>query len=287
MKRHFFLIAFLLLFSAFAMAQAPSVPTCDSYNTSDAPQFAATSSTLCTDYFGSPNWANSPLPAGSIIGYTLMTAGSGYVNPQVVNTDITGSGATAIATVDPNSGAITGVSGPSAPNYTMPVVTITDTNCGGNGQPACGAGAMVTAILGPPFTAGMGKFKDALPTLAAAVADTATFPGSDYYVIGLQQYSTQMHADLPPTTLRGYCQLNNPASPGVCSPSYLGPLIIAQKNRPVRVLFKNMLPMGAGGDLFIPVDTTYMGANDAQNRATLHLHGGGGWVTLPGASAPK
>ena len=44
----------------------------------------------------------------------------------------------------------------------------------------------------------------------------------------------------------------------------------------MRVLFKNMLPTGAGGNLFIPVDTTYMGAGApyAQNRGTLHLHGG-------------
>ena len=58
--------------------------------------------------------------------------------------------------------------------------------------------------------------------------------------------------------------------------SYLGPVIIAQKDRPVRVVFKNMLPTGPGGNLFIPVDTTYMGAGApyTQNRATLHLHGG-------------
>jgi FtsP/CotA-like multicopper oxidase with cupredoxin domain len=42
----------------------------------------------------------------------------------------------------------------------------------------------------------------------------------------------------------------------------------------VRVLFKNLLPAGVGGNLFIPVDTTFMGANLPQNRATLHLHGG-------------
>ena len=53
-------------------------------------------------------------------------------------------------------------------------------------------------------------------------------------------------------------------------------MILAQKNRPVRVLFRNLLPAGTGGDLFIPVDTTYMGSGptDPQNRATLHLHGG-------------
>ena len=46
--------------------------------------------------------------------------------------------------------------------------------------------------------------------------------------------------------------------------------------------FVNKLPTGAGGDLFIPTDTTAMGAGMGpdgvhmykQNRATLHLHGG-------------
>ena len=70
--------------------------------------------------------------------------------------------------------------------------------------------------------------------------------------------------------------MNTPTAPGVCNPSYLGPTIIATKNRPVRVLFKNLLPTGAGGNLFIPTDATYMGAGPpyTENRATLHLHGG-------------
>ena len=50
----------------------------------------------------------------------------------------------------------------------------------------------------------------------------------------------------------------------------------------MRIKFTNRLPTGAGGNLFIPVDTTIMGAgmgpdgatNYTQNRATLHLHGG-------------
>jgi FtsP/CotA-like multicopper oxidase with cupredoxin domain len=129
---------------------------------------------------------------------------------------------------------------------------------------------------------GMRKFKDALPDLKAvlAVPDTTTFPGSDYYEISLVEYHQQMHADLPlaGTQLRGYVQ-TNVAAP--LAPSYLGPVILAQKGRPVRVKFTNTLAPGSGGDLFIPTDTTYMGAGNGpdgtpytQNRATLHLHGG-------------
>ena len=142
----------------------------------------------------------------------------------------------------------------------------------------------------------MRKFVDALPSLPIAVPDTTTYPGSDYYIIALQQYTAQMHADLPLTTLRGYVQLNASGTP-VAPIQYLGPVIVAQRDRPVRVKFINQLPTGAGGDLFIPVDTTYMGAGmgpaapagamgtDCQvtpkptwcyseDRATLHLHGG-------------
>ncbi len=87
---------------------------------------------------------------------------------------------------------------------------------------------------------------------------------------------------------------------GVTAPHYLGPTILATKDRPVRIKFVNLLPTGAGGDLFLPVDTTFAGAGpgplltqpeaDPQrpecgntpkpagcftdNRATLHLHGG-------------
>ncbi|NJC89266.1 MAG: laccase [Desulfuromonas sp.] len=175
------------------------------------------------------------------------------------------------------------------------------------------------------------KFVDPLPGLCdpattncdlavnipLAVPDIVTYPGSDYYVIELHQYTQQMHKDLAPTTLRGYKQANpgtdtaggctdpalgqpNPctaANNTVAAPTqakYLGPLIIAQKDRPVRILFRNLLPTGAGGKLFVPVDETIMGAGPfsinydpttgkttalnsgtfSQNRADLHLHGG-------------
>jgi hypothetical protein len=108
---------------------------------------------------------------------------------------------------------------------------------------------------------GMRKFVDDLPTVGnggipAAVPDTTTYEGSDYYEIALVEYTQQMHGDLPPTKLRGYVQLNG----GSGEPSYLGPAIVAQKDRPVRILFRNQLPTGEAGNLFLPVDTTVMGA---------------------------
>jgi len=149
------------------------------------------------------------------------------------------------------------------------------------------------------------KFVDGLPGLGrgnsnnlgqfipVAVPDTTTYPGSDYYEIELVEYTEKMHSDLPPTRLRGYVQTNGDGM----EPHYMGPLIIARRDVPVRVKFTNKLPTGAGGDLFLPVDTTMMGAGlgplsyswdemmqmfmpngnmetYTQNRATLHLHGG-------------
>jgi FtsP/CotA-like multicopper oxidase with cupredoxin domain len=158
-----------------------------------------------------------------------------------------------------------------------------------------GADAVILAKLDAttvvPGT-GIRKFVDPLPSLPIAgistsvATDTTSFPGSDYYEIALVEYTQQMHTDLPVTKLRGYVQI--PSGSAGCpaaaasAPQYLGPVILAQRDRPVRAKFINCLPTGAGGNLQIPVDTTYMGAGFGpdgvtpytQNRATLHLHGG-------------
>jgi len=162
---------------------------------------------------------------------------------------------------------------------------------------------------------GMRKFVDSLPGVGAdnannlgqyipvAIPDTTTYPGSDYYEIELGEYTQQLHSDLPPTRLRGYRQTNTD-DPTVSVFTYTGPMIVAQRDRPVRVKFTNNLPTGAGGDLFLPVDTTVMGAGMGpdgmnmytQNRATIHLHGGftpwisdgtpHQWITPAGESTP-
>ncbi|MFY9328233.1 MAG: hypothetical protein WAO76_09485 [Georgfuchsia sp.] len=154
--------------------------------------------------------------------------------------------------------------------------------------------------------------------LPVAIPDTTTYPGSDYYEISLVQYREQMHSELPPvmvdgnpviggsmdpaatggTLIRGYVQTNTTDTCLKDKPHFLGPVIIAQKDRPVRVKFTNNLPIGTAGNLPIPVDETLMGAGEyeinydpvaktlfenpvethtgkfTQNRATLHLHGG-------------
>ncbi|HWR91403.1 MAG TPA: hypothetical protein VN300_03220, partial [Desulfobacterales bacterium] len=158
----------------------------------------------------------------------------------------------------------------------------------------------------------LAKFVDTLPGLGAATAnnlgqylpvavpDTTSYPGSDYYIIELREYFEKLHSDLQPTKLRGYVQVDG-AGNDVAPIHYLGPIIVAQRDRPVRIKFTNKLPTGAAGNLFIPVDESVMGAGKGpaiagtvrgqgtpcdntvegntcskftQNRAAIHLHGG-------------
>jgi FtsP/CotA-like multicopper oxidase with cupredoxin domain len=144
------------------------------------------------------------------------------------------------------------------------------------------------------ISGGIERFVDSLPGLGydnrstldqyipIAVRDTAAYVDCDYYEIGVTDYDQQMHSDLPTTRLRGYIDLA-PGADG--NAHYLGPMIVAEKGRPVRILFTNQLPRSdqAGSDLFLPVDTSVMGAGMGpspmmdmytQNRAVVHLHGG-------------
>ncbi len=152
--------------------------------------------------------------------------------------------------------------------------------------------------FGPDNTNLLGQY------IPVAVADKDAYPGCDYYEIAVVEYTEKMHSELPPTKLRGYVQISTPAVPGIMhplkytdgtsvlkadgtqaysvdKPHYLGPAILSESDRPTRVKFYNLLPTGVKGELFIPVDTTVMGAGMGpvegeeytQNRANVHLHG--------------
>ncbi len=139
-------------------------------------------------------------------------------------------------------------------------------------------GAVIPGTTSMATGTGIRKFVDTLPGLTAAnvnnlgqyipvaVPDKTTYLGTDYYEIEVGEYTEQMHSDLPPTTLRGYRQTNT-ADPTVSVFNYMGPTIIAQKDVPVRIKFTNSLSTGTGGDLFLPVDTTMMGAGTGPNMA--------------------
>ena len=176
------------------------------------------------------------------------------------------------------------------------------------------------------LTGGIHKFVDSLAGLTAAnannlgqyisiaVADTTTFPGSDYYEIALVEFAEKMHTDLNPTVLRGYVQVETPVNAatsahvpltylddtpldsldnppivdragnpvfGYDEPHYLGATIVATKDTPVRIKFTNYLPTGEGGDLFIPVDTTVMGSGVGPNMIMpMHTHYNAGDPTV-------
>jgi len=235
-------------------------------------------------YFGPyANYANSPMPKGSVANVTMTSGGLRYTpTPTVTITDAygTGTGATAAAIV--TGGVIASISVTNGgTGYTAPVVAIAD---------ATGSGATANATIGGTLTGGIRKFVNSVPLLGpggannlgqylpVAVPDTTTYPGSDYYEIELREYSEKMHSDLPATRMRGYVQVKNGAD--VAPIHFLGPVIVATRDMPVRIKFTNKLPTGAGGDLFLPVDTTVMGSGKApdgsnypQNRATIHNHG--------------
>ncbi len=186
--------------------------------------------------------------------------------------------------------------------------------CDGNTQTLnCGINGGVPYIGG-----GMRKFVDALPTLSydcanpvnqngigqcipIAMPDITSFPqkvlnngktapAADYYSLQLIEYQRQMHSDLPAsgTHLRGYRQLPTTGNPTVipANPQYLGPFIVAQKGKPVRLKFTNSLQ----SDLPLPVDTSYWGAGSinfgglnqpaSQRRGVIHWHGGDApWIS--------
>jgi hypothetical protein len=244
------------------------------------------------DYFGPyPNYATSPLPVGPVRIIRVVNGGSGYsATPTVTIMDAygVGRGARAGAVRLSATGAITAIAVRTrGTGYIAPVVTITDTT---------GTGAIAVASVIPVAGTGMRKFVDtfAVPPIAqgsscSSIGYTGT-QAADCCEIWLVEYRQQMHSDLPLVTgtwpnqaggtlMRGYVEVVN----GVMqTPSYLGPIIVAQRDKPVRVKFVNKLPTGSGGDLFIPVDTTYMGAGTGpnlgtemytQNRSAVHLHG--------------
>jgi len=259
----------------------------------------------------------------------VNTYGANYTAPTVAITDTPpglGPGTTATASI---------ASG---------IVSEILVNTQGSGYLAGGIKKFVDGLPGVPglttdfVTNNLGQH------IPIAVPDTTTFPGADYYVIAVVQHRECMSSSFPGcgpgetgggTLVREYVQLatgvvggtvplytqylNGSTAPtmmpggltqavGIDEPHFLGPLIVAQKDRPVRITFYNLLPDGVAGDLFMPKDSTIMGSGYGplqpfpnqtdlgttddlirnpvctfqpsnpdcfkDNRATLHLHGG-------------
>lgn len=269
----------------------------------------------------------------TIQSVVVDTFGAGYTSvPTTAISDLVGAGSNAIATAQTDIGAITAI---TITNPGSGYITTAGIKKFQDGLP----------VLCNP-TAGWNNCTDNNlgQHIPIAVPDTATFttanghgPDADYYVIAVVQHREKMSSSLfKGTLLREYVQLETPANAAfskhialqndmldgtsvpalmpdgtqavaVDNPHFLGPIIAAQKNKAVRIVFYNLLPTGAQGDLFIPVDSTMMGSGMGpmnmaapvdqgtvldqvrnpectnypkgagcfkDDRATLHLHGG-------------
>ena len=118
----------------------------------------------------------------------------------------------------------------------------------------------------------------------------------DYYRIGIGEFTDVLHPDMGgvgkamPTRLWGYFDMPHLDFAAAASSMddmhricnsfhiawpvkrHLGGVIVAKKDRPVRIRFSNLLPRKGGH--IVPLDTTIPGANQAFNRTAVHLHGG-------------
>ncbi|WP_295426264.1 multicopper oxidase domain-containing protein [uncultured Thiodictyon sp.] len=275
----------------------------------------------------------------------VTDGGSNYTpteqNPIVVTIGGGGSGATATASTDYGTISEINVTNPGSDYLTAGGIKKFQDRLPGLCNPA------VTGSCNAAKN-NLGQY------IPLAVPDTTIFTtahgftaNSDYYAIALVQHRECMSSSLgcandptKGTLLRNYVQLASPGVPGtvplstdlldgtsvdlylpdgsraygVTDPHYLGPVIAATKDKAVRITFYNLLPAGAGGNLYIPTDSTLMGAGFGplnnwpapnppvvgagsvldgvrnpectqtgkgtdvncfrDNRATLHLHGG-------------
>ncbi len=115
--------------------------------------------------------------------------------------------------------------------------------------------------------------------VATPDAFAAPVTGVTHYTININQFTDQIvpvSSGLGPTTLWGY----NPVTPlggGVQPQKHLAGIIVANKGVPIQITFQNSLPTSKNswGQIHpLPVDVTIPQANQDQNRAAVHLHGG-------------
>jgi spore coat protein A len=105
--------------------------------------------------------------------------------------------------------------------------------------------------------------------VAAPDAAAAEVTGATHFTLGIQQFTDTLHPALGPTTLWGFAPTNYLVA-GPATPRHLGGIVVAQKGVPFQFTFRNTLPATHP----IPVDITIPGANQAVNRAAVHIHGG-------------
>ncbi|MCJ7575085.1 MAG: hypothetical protein MUO80_00100 [Dehalococcoidia bacterium] len=261
--------------------------------------YSAAPNVTITDVYGPGAGANASavVIGGIIIGINVTTAGSGYVAPMVTIEDATGTGAAASTALDPATltgglrkfmDSLPGL-GPAAANNLgqyIPIAVPNTTRYAGADYYEIAvvefSEQMHSDLPGPynPSTPG------ALGTKLRGYVQLVPEGWSGIDILG------NVYNAVPLTQADGVTPLtyNNVTLFGATPPHYLGPAIIAtgeaagQNATPVRVKFYNLLPIRAGGDLFIPVDTTVMGAGMGSIQVVHHImvtNGGSGYTSPP------
>jgi spore coat protein A len=129
-------------------------------------------------------------------------------------------------------------------------------------QPLRGVGPGGIPIAGPDFT-------------------PAASTGATHYTLGINQFVDKLHPDLDGTLLRGY-QPAMPLGGGFQPQKHLGGILVAKKDVPMHITFKNTL----SGNHPLPVDMSIMGAEEGPNRTVVHIHGGAvPWISDGGPFA--
>ena len=169
------------------------------------------------------------------------------------------------------------------PNWALsasPTIAPDGTLTGGIHKFVDGLPGLCTPNGSAPYGGSPGGINNLGQCIPVLTPDKGSYAGSDYYKLEATDYDRKLHTDIPATSLRGYRET------GQLVNQYLGSMIIATKNRPVRIKFQNKFTK----DIEIPIDDQKMGVGLIQSgtfgstpiysamasnkRAAVHLHGG-------------
>jgi spore coat protein A, manganese oxidase len=111
---------------------------------------------------------------------------------------------------------------------------------------AAATGVAVTRLGGLAGAADIGmrlaKYVDAVPKLPSATPDRSAYPDADYYQLTMRQQPWRFHRDLPSAQAWGFWASNPSDAATPIGLGYLGPTLIAHRDRPVVVRYRNDLP---------------------------------------------
>ncbi|MDX3855344.1 multicopper oxidase [Streptomyces sp. AK02-01A] len=94
----------------------------------------------------------------------------------------------------------------------------------------------------PPTDAPLAKYVDAVPRLPVAEPQRSVYPGADYYELTVRQRLWRFHRDLPAAPSWGYWASDPSAGDRLVGLGYLGPTLVARRDRPAVVRYRNELP---------------------------------------------